>query len=340
MSSRYLMKGTHMSQSILVTGGAGNIGSALTRALVKLPQTQVVVADNLSTGSMAKVRIDAGNLTVVKADVNNFNDIASLFFRFHFTHVFHLAAVVGVERTLANPLMVLRDISGIENVLQLSKNTGVQRVYFASSSEVYGEPFEIPQNEHTTPLNSRLPYAVVKNIGEVYLRAYFREFGLPSTIFRFFNTYGAQQSEDFVLPRFVQAALNGDPLTIYGDGSQTRTFCYVDDTVDACVAAHRTGAYENDVINIGSDTEITIRDLAEMVVRVVGSSSKLTFLPALTEGDMTRRCPETSKMKGLLNRPLVPLEEGIRRLVNHIRDETGVTTLQRPQLGLAQGARR
>ncbi|ESZ19158.1 MULTISPECIES: NAD-dependent epimerase/dehydratase family protein [unclassified Mesorhizobium] len=307
-----------MMQSILVTGGAGNIGSALTRALVKLPQTQVVVADNLSTGSRDKVQIDAGNLTVVKADVNDFDDISSLFYRFHFTHVFHFAAVVGVQRTLANPLLVLRDITGIENVLRLCKNTGAERVYFASSSEVYGEPFEIPQNESTTPLNSRLPYAVVKNLGEVYLRTFQREFGLPFTIFRFFNTYGPRQSEDFVLPRFVRAAQRGEPLTIYGDGSQTRTFCYVDDTVDACVAVHRTRAHENEVINVGSDVEMSILQLAEFVIEVLGSSSKLEFRPPLAEGDMTRRCPDTNKMKAILNRPLVPLEEGIRRLADHL----------------------
>jgi UDP-glucuronate decarboxylase len=309
-------------QSILVTGGAGNVGSALTRALVKLPQTQVVVADNLSTGSIDKVRIDAGNLAFIKSDVNDFDDIACLFYRFQFTHVFHFAAVVGVQRTLANPLAVLRDITGLENILRLCKNTGVQRVYFSSSSEVYGEPFEIPQNENTTPLNSRLPYAVVKNLGEVYLRTYQKEFGLPFTIFRFFNTYGPRQSEDFVLPRFIRAALKGDPLTIYGDGLQTRTFCYVDDTVDTCIAAHRTGIYENDVINIGSDREMTIRELAEMVIQVTGSSSKLQFLPPLAEGDMTRRCPDTAKMKSLLKRPLVPVEQGIQRLVEHFRRDS------------------
>lgn len=306
-------------QSILITGGAGNVGSALTRGLVKLPQTQVVVADDLSTGSIEKIRIDAGNFTFVKCDVNDFNDIASLFYRFQFTHVFHFAAVVGVQRTLANPLLVLRDITGIENILRLCKNTGVRRVYFSSSSEVYGEPFEIPQNENTTPLNSRLPYAVVKNLGEVYLRTFQREYGLPFTIFRFFNTYGPRQSEDFVLPRFVRAALEGRPLSIYGDGSQTRTFCYVDDTVDACLATHRTGAHENDVINVGSDVEMTIRQLAEMVLRVTGSSSKLEFLPALPEGDMMRRCPDTTKMRQMLNRSLVPLEEGITRLAAHLR---------------------
>jgi UDP-glucuronate decarboxylase len=308
-------------QSILLTGGAGNIGSALARALLRNRDASVVVADNLLTGSIEKVRIDAPNFTFVKSDCNDFDDISSLFYRFRFTHVFHFAAVVGVQRTLANPLLVLRDITGIENILRLSKNTGVERVYFASSSEVYGEPFEIPQNENTTPLNSRLPYAVVKNLGEVYLRTYEREFGLPHTIFRFFNTYGPRQSEDFVLPRFVRAALAGTPLQIYGDGAQTRTFCYVDDTVEACVKTHLSKSYENDVVNVGSDVEMTILQLAKAVIKATQSTSRLEFLPPLAEGDMSRRCPDISKMRQLLNRPLVPLEEGMRRLVEHYRQE-------------------
>lgn len=308
-------------ESILVTGGAGNIGSALVRALVKRPNTDVTVADNLLTGSVDKVRLNVQNLTFVKCDVNDFNDISSLFHRFRFTHVFHFAAVVGVQRTLANPLLVLRDITGIENILRLCKNTGVKRVYFSSSSEVYGEPFESPQNENTTPLNSRLPYAVVKNVGEVYLRTFQREFGLPYTIFRFFNTYGPRQSEDFVLPRFIRAALDGNPLRVYGKGSQTRTFCYVDDTVEACITLHAEAACENEVINIGSDLETSILDLARTVIRVTSSRSTIEFLPPLAEGDMTRRCPDTSKMRKLLKRPLLPIDEGIRRLVDHYANQ-------------------
>lgn len=304
-------------ESILVTGGAGNVGSALVRALVGRPDASVVVADNLLTGSVEKIQLDVPNLTFVKCDANDYDDIAPLFHHFRFTHVFHFAAVVGVQRTLENPLLVLNDITGIENVLRLCKNTGVQRIYYSSSSEVYGEPVEIPQSETTTPLNSRLPYAVVKNVGEVFLRAFQREFGLPYTIFRFFNTYGPRQSEDFVLPRFVRAALDGKPLKVYGDGSQTRTFCYVDDTVDTCIAIHERGACTNDVINIGSDNEMSILDLARTVIRVVGSDSKIEFLPPLTEGDMKRRCPDISKMRDLLGRPLLPVEEGIRRLVEH-----------------------
>lgn len=314
-----------MTESILVTGGAGNIGSALVRSLVQQPDTEVVVADNLLTGSPEKIRIPAANLTFVKCDVNQFEDISSLFYRFRFTHVFHFAAVVGVQRTLDHPLWVLQDITGIDNVLRLCKNTGVRRVYFASSSEVYGEPFEIPQNENTTPLNSRLPYAVVKNVGEVYLRTFQREYGLPYTIFRFFNTYGPRQSEDFVLPRFVRAALAGKPLRVYGDGSQTRTFCYVDDTVEACVRAHQTGRFENDVVNVGSDAEITILELARLVTSIAGSSSPIEFLPPLPEGDMSRRCPDVSKMRELLDRKLVPLDVGIQRLADFYRsaDATG-----------------
>jgi UDP-glucuronate decarboxylase len=313
-------------ESILITGGAGNVGSALVRMLAKRPDTEVVVADNLLTGSVSKIPLNLTNVTFVKADCNDFNDIASLFYRFHFTHVFHFAAVVGVQRTLANPILVLRDIAGIDNILRLCKNTGVRRVYFSSSSEVYGEPFEIPQNENTTPLNSRLPYAVVKNLCEVYLRTFQREYGLAYTIFRFFNTYGPRQSEDFVLPRYVRAALRGEPLLVYGDGSQTRTFCFVDDTVETCVRAHESGIFENDVINVGSDQEISILDLARLVIRLTGSSSRVDFMPPLAEGDMTRRCPDTSKMRKLLDRPLVKLEDGVGRLVEHYSAETAATT--------------
>ncbi len=303
--------------AILVTGGAGNIASALVRRLAETSPNQIVVSDNLLTGEIGKVPRELPNVRFIKSDVNNFADISALFFRYDFDYVFHYAAVVGVQRTLENPLWVLRDIRGIENILNLSKNTGVKRIYYASSSEVYGEPFEIPQNEDTTPLNSRLPYAVVKNVGEVYLRTYFKEFGLNYTIFRFFNTYGPDQSEDFVLPRFVRLAMRGDDIPIYGDGDQTRTFAFVDDNVEACVNAHEQDRYINDTINIGADEEITIRDLALLVIKIVGSDSRLVHLPPLPEGDMTRRRPDVSKMRTLLRREPVSLEDGIARLLAH-----------------------
>src|SRR5204862_2479327 len=146
---------------------------------------------------------------------------------------FHYAAMVGVKRTLAHPVQVLNDIKGINHVLNLSKNTGVKRVFYTSSSEVYGEPVEFPQNEHTTPLNSRLPYAIVKNVGEAYLRSYYKEYGLSYSIFRLFNTYGPRQSVDFVISKVLTAALQNKDITISGDGSHTRTICYIDDTCEA-----------------------------------------------------------------------------------------------------------
>lgn len=305
-----------MQRRILVTGGAGFVASCLAQKLADNPENSIIIVDNLLTGSEHKLPVSVyNNVRFIKADVNDLTEISSIFHAFRFDYVFHYAALVGVKRTIANPIMVLNDLDGIRNILNLSKNTGVKRVYYSSSSEVYGEPVEFPQNEHTTPLNSRLPYAIVKNVGEAYLRSYFQEYGLEFTIFRFFNTYGPKQSEDFVMSKFLSAALSNQDITIYGDGSQTRTFCYVDDNVDACLNAFYNNQIVNDVANIGSDYEITILDLANKIIEIAGSNSKIVFLPALKEGDMTRRCPDITVARQLLNRRMTSLDEGIKKLI-------------------------
>ena len=305
-----------MSSVILITGGAGNVASALAKKLAENRDNQIIIIDNLSTGSLSKVP-QSDNVKFIKANVNNYNDIVPVFGRYNFDYVFHYAAVVGVKRTLENPMMVLEDIEGIKNILSLSKNSGVKRVFYSSSSEVYGEPFEIPQNEQTTPLNSRLPYAIVKNVGEAFFRSYYHEYGLEYTIFRFFNTYGPNQSEDFVVPRFLKAALKNEPIYIYGDGQQTRSFCYVDDNIDTCIKAMTNQSCLNDVLNIGSDTEMTILDLAKTILSTSKSNSEIIHLSPLEEGDMTRRCPDTSKMKTVLGKELISLEEGLLKLIQH-----------------------
>ncbi len=302
---------------ILVTGGAGNIGSVTVEKLIADDANFVVVVDNLSTGLLSKLpKENKGNWTFVKSDVNIYHDIAQIMLAHQFDYVFHFAAVVGVMRTQENPISVLRDIDGIKNILELSKNTSVKRIFYASSSEVYGEPVTLPQHEHTTPLNSRVPYAVVKNLGECFCKSYHQEYGLNYTIYRYFNTYGPNQSTDFVLPRFLEAALKNKDITLYGDGSQTRTFTYVDDTIDASLACLFKNEVVNDVINIGNDVSISMLDLAKLIIDKTKSKSKIIHLNPLKEGDMTRRQPENTKMRNLLNRPLISLEEGIDRMLS------------------------
>jgi len=303
---------------ILITGGAGFIGSALAEKLLKDPDNFIVIVDNLISGDIRKIPIARSEkMRFIKCDVNILSDISEVMMSFHFDYVFHYAALVGVQRTQNHPVQVLNDLKGIENVLNLSKNSGVKRVFFSSSSEVYGEPTELPQNEQTTPLNSRIPYAVVKNAGEAFLRSYKKEYDLDYTIFRFFNTFGPKQSVDFVMSRFISLALRNQDITIYGDGAQTRTFCYIDDNVDACLSAFYTNQVINDVVNIGGDKELTIFKLAKKVIRLTKSKSRIIFMPALEEGDMLRRFPDVTKMMALLQREPICLEEGIERILKN-----------------------
>jgi UDP-glucose 4-epimerase len=303
---------------ILVTGGAGFIPSCIAEKLAEKKENYIVVVDNFLTGHPSKIPTSShDNVKFIKGDVNNFQDISGVFYAYQFEYVFHYAAMVGVKRTQDNPVSVLEDITGIKNVLTLCKNTGVKRVYFSSSSEVYGEPVEFPQNEHTTPLNSRLPYAIVKNIGEAYLKSFKQEYDLDYTIFRFFNTFGPKQSKDFVISKFIAAALKGEDITIYGDGSQTRTFCFIDDNITATTNAFYQNMFVNDVVNIGGDTEMPILEVAKLIIKLTNSSSKIVHLPALKDGDMTRRRPDTTKMRQLLDKEPLTLEQGLEKLLKN-----------------------
>jgi nucleoside-diphosphate-sugar epimerase len=302
-------------KKVLITGGAGFVGSSLADSLLAKGY-YVVIVDNLLTGFLNKLPAkNTQNWKFIKCDANDYQDIAPIMCAFNFDYVFHYAALVGVKRTLENPVLVLKDIEGIKNILDLSKNTGVKRVFFSSSSEVYGEPVELPQNELTTPLNSRLPYAIVKNVGEAFFRSYKQEFDLDYTIFRFFNTYGEKQSTDFVISKFIRAALEQKDITVYGNGLQTRTFCYVNDNIDATINALEKDLFVNDVVNIGNDKITTVVELAQLIIELTNSKSKIVHLPPLPEGDMTRRQPDNTKMRMLLNRELLPLKDGLKKVI-------------------------
>jgi len=301
-------------KKILITGGAGFIGSSLAQRLAKNKDHHVIVFDNFITGSYSNIPVSK-QVTLVRGDVNEVKDVLHVMNAYKFNYVFHYAAMVGVKRTQENPIAVLHDIEGIKNILTFAKQTGVNRVFFSSSSEVYGTPVEFPQNEETTPLNSRLPYAIVKNVGEAYFKSFQKEYSQNYTIFRFFNTYGANQSNDFVIPRFINTALRNEDLTIYGDGSQTRTFCYIDDNIDFTLKAVKEDQFINEVVNVGCNVPTSILDLAHIIITLTASKSRIVHLPPLKEGDMAARMPDNTKMLRLLNRKLTPLEAGIRKII-------------------------
>jgi len=301
--------------NILITGGAGFIGSSLAARLLENPEYYIVIVDNLITGKKRHIPNIKEKLKFIKCDVNRYSEIAPIMSSFSFDFVFHFAALVGVLRTLQNPALVLKDTDGIRNVLELSKNTGVKRVFYSSSSEVYGEPVELPQNELTTPLNSRLPYAIVKNLGEAYCKSFKQEYDLDYTIFRFFNTYGPKQSDDFVMSKFIKQAIANEEITVYGEGGQTRTFCYIDDNIDVVINSFEKNIFINDVVNIGSDKTYKIIELAKTIIELTNSNSKIIYLPPLAEGDMSRRLPDITKMKSALNRELTSIEAGIQQVL-------------------------
>lgn len=305
-----------MKIKILVTGGAGFIPSCLIDRMVLNPNYYVVAVDNFLTGHVDKIsKSEFDNFEFIEADCNELEPMVEIFEKHQFDYVFHYAAVVGVKRTTDYPLQVLKDIDGLKNIFDLSAAQNVKRIFFSSSSEVYGEPVEMPQREHTTPLNSKLPYAIVKNLGEAFCRSYQHESNLKYTIFRFFNTYGPKQSPDFVMSKFIKAALKNEDITIYGDGSQSRTFCYFEDNITACMKAFEDDLHVNDVVNIGNDHETTILDLAKIIIAATESSSKIVHLPPLKEGDMTKRQPDTTNVRKLLNKEFTPLAEGMAHVL-------------------------
>jgi len=308
-------------RNVLVVGGAGFIGSHTVEGLIERGY-EVLVFDNLSTGSLKNLESVKDKITFINGDVNDYKQISAVFQENSFNYVFAYAAVVGVQRTLTDPINVLNDIEGIKNILRLSKANKIKQIFFSSSSEVYGEQIHFPLHEEHTPLNSRLPYAVVKNLGEVYLKAYQKHHGLNFTIFRFFNTYGPRQSEDFVITKFIKQALKNEDIEIYGEGNQTRTFLYVKDNVEACLNAMGNKAAMNNVINIGGPEEITISQLAAKIKALTESSAEIRKVAPLEEGDMQRRKPAVEKMKSVLfGKEPISIEEGVRKTIDYFKSK-------------------
>ncbi|MDP3767493.1 MAG: NAD-dependent epimerase/dehydratase family protein [Dehalococcoidia bacterium] len=306
---------------VLVTGGAGFIGSHLCEALLARGD-RVVCLDNFSTGKRENLSAHSG-LGVVEGDVRD----GTLVRRIMGTGVdliFHYAATVGVRRTAEAARQTLQDAEAARVVADAALAAGKPKIVFASSSEVYGEPVEIPEVEsgHT---NAKIPYAVSKLYCEALFRAYWEETGLPAVSLRFFNVYGPrQESSDygFVVGIFIRQVLQGAAPTVYGDGSQTRDFVYVSDNVAAALAAAETPQANGLVINVGTGRPTTLVHLAEDIIRLAGREGDLqpSFIPQPDRPDIRHRFPDVALLHRLLKvRAQVRLEEGLRRTIDWYR---------------------
>ena len=294
-----------------MTGGAGFIGSHLCERLIQDGHS-VTAIDDFSTGSASNLVSLAGvnDFTLIEGSILDTNLLAPLIKDSEY--VFHLAAAVGVFNIVKNPLAsLLTNIRGTENILELAHPTKTP-VFLTSSSEVYGKNVSDSLQESDdrilgSPVTLRWSYSEAKAIDESLAYAYFIEKQLETRIVRFFNTVGPRQlgAYGMVVPRFVRAALNNEPITIYGNGNQTRCFAHVYDVVDAVIAIAFAKNTIGKVINIGNDFEISINDLAKKIIGETGSRSEIAYVPyveAYGEGfeDMERRVPNIDLIRDLV----------------------------------------
>jgi UDP-glucose 4-epimerase len=296
---------------ILVTGGAGFIGSHLCERLMSDGHS-VTVIDNFSTGRVSNLAslMDSDNFTFVSGSILDSNVLSPLIE--YADYVFHLAAAVGVFNIVNNPLAsLLTNIRGTENVLEAAHLTGTP-VLITSSSEVYGKNVSETLKESDdrilgSPVTLRWSYSEAKAIDESLAYAYFIERQLETRIVRFFNTVGPRQlgAYGMVVPRFVKSALAHEPITIYGDGNQTRCFAHVYDVIDAIIRIAFAENTIGKVINIGNNYEISVNELAKKIITETGSRSKIVYVPyeeAYGNGfeDMERRVPNIDLIKELV----------------------------------------
>jgi len=309
-----------LTKSALVTGAAGFLGSHLTDRL--LGEGYLVLGvDNMSTG-------DQGNLAHLAGDSRfrfQQQDICASFDPGHVDYVFNLASPASPPEYLRLGIETLRVGSlGVENTLQIAAKYGAGFLH-ASTSECYGDPLEHPQKEtywgNVNPVGPRSVYDEAKRFGEAMVMAYHRSRGVNTRMVRIFNTYGPRlhPGDGRVISNFMMQALRGEPLTIYGDGSQTRSFCYVDDLIEGIVRLSRSD--EHLPVNLGNPEEYTILECAKAVLEVTGSKSELTHVP-LPVDDPTRRRPDITKARTLLGwEPRVGLQDGLQKSLDFFKSK-------------------
>jgi UDP-glucuronate decarboxylase len=307
------------SKRILVTGGAGFLGSHLCKKLLDQGH-EVICLDNFSTSTKVNV---SDLLNYPGFELVNHDVITP--FHYEVEEIYNLACPASPVHYQSNPIQTIKtSVLGAINVLELACHLR-SKVLHASTSEVYGDPLIHPQPEdywgNVNPVGVRSCYDESKRCAETLCFEYFRKFDLELKIIRIFNTYGPkmQWSDGRVVSNHIVQALKGEDITIYGDGKQTRSFCYVDDLIDGMLAMMETESSFLGPVNLGNPTEFTILELAEMVLRLTGSRSKVSFKP-LPQDDPKQRKPDISLAKSKLGwEPRVSLEEGLKETIAYFR---------------------
>jgi UDP-glucose 4-epimerase len=316
----------------LITGGAGFIGSHLCEELLSRGD-EVFIVDNLSTGSIDNIKHlkDKKNFSMIIDSVLNKPVLEELVSKVD--RVFHLAAAVGVKLIMERPVDTIEtNVLGTENVLSLA-NKYHKKVLVASTSEVYGKHRDHTLSEMNNMVlgptkKRRWAYACTKALDEFLSFAYYEEKKLPVVVVRFFNTIGPRQTGQYgmVVPKFIKSALLNNPITVFGDGTQSRSFTYVKDAVRAVLMLMDRPEAEGDVFNIGDGREITILELAKKVKKMTNSSSAITFVPyddAYGKGfeDMERRAPDISKIRKFIGyEPSINLDQVLEIIIQHMKN--------------------
>jgi UDP-glucuronate decarboxylase len=304
---------------ILVTGGAGFLGSHLCERLLK-DGAEVICADNYFTGRRANIShlLDHRNFELLRHDV-------TFPLYVEVDQIYNLACPASPIHYQYDPVQTTKtSVHGAINMLGLAKRVGA-RILQASTSEVYGDPVVHPQTEdywgNVNPIGPRACYDEGKRCAETLFFDYYRQYKLPIRVVRIFNTYGPRMHphDGRVVSNFIMQALTGEPITLYGDGSQTRSFCFVDDRIEGLVRLMALGGDEPGPINLGNPGEFTMIELAELVLRLTGSRSPLIHQP-LPADDPRQRRPDITRATRTLNwQPTVPLEAGLERTIAYFR---------------------
>ena len=305
-----------INKRIVVTGGAGFIGSNLVRFLLQL-QNHVVVIDDLSTGRKENISdlIDEDTIEFVKGSITDLNLLQETFKNIEY--VFHQAALPSVPRSMKDPLTTNQvNINGTLNVLIAAKNTGVQKVMYASSSSVYGDTPTLPKKESMTP-NPLSPYAVSKLTGEYYCQVFSNAFHLPTVALRYFNVYGPRQDPlgeyAAVIPKFITSVMNGQSPIIYGDGNQTRDFTFIDDVIQANILAAESKT--TGVFNAAGGRPISINELAATVMNIFGTKLKILYKDS-RPGDIKHSHADGSKAEVEFGfKPEYDIEKGLKETI-------------------------